>query len=190
MSTLDWTLYNWISTARDASRIIMANYYVSITMALPRDAIPEPLTGLEDLAAIYRAGAALDSHSRKNWLIYAVEQCASHYGAARLSFMSQVTSILDPTDANLAAQELAEVLVRIEQSPASLSALLRQDAWTEDEIRAMLRVDASPWGPLTESDDGDELPYLVSFLVAQLALLRFAVAKKLYVAFAQTAPRP
>jgi hypothetical protein len=52
----------------------------------------------------------------------------------------------------------------------------------------MLEAEASPWGPLIESDDGDELPYLLSFLASQLALLRHAVDRHLYVAFAQSSP--
>lgn len=166
----------------------MADYYVSITMALPKNEISERLTALDDLALIYKAGQALDTYSRKNWLIYAVECCASHYGFARLAYLSQAASVLDPAEARLVAQEIDGLLKAIEQDPASLAGLLGQDAWSDQEIKAMLQVDASPWGPLVETDDGDELPYLLSFLVAQLALLRHAIARNWYVAFAQTSP--
>lgn len=166
----------------------MANYYASITMALPSDEVPERLSSLEDLSSIYKVGEALDTWSRKNWLIYAVEACASHYGFPRLSYLSQLASLLSPAEASLAAQELSGLLKAIEQNPASLSELLGQDAWSEQEIKAMLQVEASPWGPLVETDDGDELPYLLSFLASQLALLRNAVVQNLYVAFAQSTP--
>lgn len=167
----------------------MADYYVSLTMALPKHAVPQRLEALEDLTAIFKVGEALDSYSRRNWLIHAVELCASHYGAPRLSYLSQVATALDPHEADVAAQELKAVLLAIEQAPSSLAGLLGQDAWSDDEIRAMVQAEASPWGPLVDSDDGDELPYLVSFLVSQRALLRHAVEHDLCVAFAQTAPR-
>lgn len=164
----------------------MADYYVSVTMALPKDEVPERLECLEDLTAIYKDGQALISYSRKNWLICAVEVCATHYGFPRLAYLSQATSLLGPTEAGLAAQDLGNLLEAIGANPAALSEQLGQNAWPDQEIRAMLQADASPWGPLVESDDGDELPYLVSFLVSHLALLRYAVARDLHVAFAQT----
>lgn len=168
----------------------MADVYVSLSMALPRDEVPEGLDSLEVLASIYKPGAALYSFSRKNWLIYAVECCAAHYGFPRLAYLSQVTSVLDPVDADLAAKELQSLLRAVDDDPASLVALLGQDAWSTQEIRAILQADSSPWGPLIESDDGDELPYLLSFLMSQQALLRYAVERDLHVAFAQTAPSP
>ena len=166
----------------------MANYYVSITMAPPKGEVPERLASLDDLSLIYKVGEALDTWSRKNWLIYAVEACASHYDLPRLSYLSHLTSVLSPTEANLAAQELSSLLKALEQDPAWLSELLGQDAWSAQEIKAMLNVEASPWGPLVETDDGDELPYLLSFLASQLDLLRYAVRQDLYVAFAQSTP--
>lgn len=166
----------------------MADNYVSLTMALPKSEVPQRLASLEDLALIYKDGEALYSISRKNWLTYAVEACASHYGFPRLSYLSQLTSLLGPVEANLAAGELSNLLQAIEQDPASLSELLGQNAWSAHEIRAILQADASPWGPLLESDDGDELPYLLSFLASQLALLRYSVERNLYVAFTQSSP--
>jgi len=50
----------------------------------------------------------------------------------------------------------------------------------------MLHEHVSPWGPLAESDDGDELPYLLSFLKAQQALLELAASKGLHVVQAQS----
>lgn len=166
----------------------MADYYVSITMALPRDEVPERLAAFEDLSSIYRIGEALDTWSRRNWLIYAVELCSSHYGCPRLSYMSQLTALLAPAEANLVAQELGNLLKTIEQDPGSLSKLLQQDAWSDQELKDMLQVEASPWGPLVETDDGDELIYLVSFFVSLLALLKYASTQNLYVAFAQSTP--
>ena len=86
------------------------------------------------------------------------------------------------------AQELGNLLKTIEQDPGSLSKLLQQDAWSDQELKDMLQVEASPWGPLVETDDGDELIYLVSFFVSLLALLKYASTQNLYVAFAQSTP--
>lgn len=169
-------------------RVTMADTYVSLTMALPEGEVPERLDSLEDLSSIYKEGEALVSFSRKNWLIDAVETCAAHYGSPRLSYLSPATSLLNPAEAELAARELGDLLQAIERNPTSLSVLLGQDAGSDQDIRAMLQMDASPWGPLAESDDGDELHYLLSFLACQRALLRYAVERKLHVAFAQTAP--
>lgn len=166
----------------------MANTYVSLTMALPKNEVPERLTSLEELALIYKEGEALSSFSRKNWLIDAVEACATHYGFSGLSYLSQGVSVLSPTEATLAAEALSGLLKAIAQDPASLCELLRQNAWSAREIRAILQADASPWGPLIESDDGDELPYLLSFLASQLALLRYSVEHNFHLAFAQTSP--
>lgn len=166
----------------------MADNYVSLTMALPKSEVPERLASLEDLALIYKEGQALYSFSRKNWLSYAIEICASHYGFPRLLYLSQLASLLQPAEAHLAAEDLSSLLKAIERDPASLSELLQQDAWSVAEIRSILEADASPWGPLIESDDGDELPYLLSFLVSQLALLRYAAERHLYVAFTQSSP--
>jgi hypothetical protein len=155
-------------------------------MALPKGEVPEQLASLAELAAIYKIGEALDTWSRRNWLFYAVDLCASHYGFPRLSYLNQQAAVLNPIEANLAAQELSSLLIAIKEDPASLSELLGQDAWSIHEIKAMLHVQASPWGPLVETDDGDELPYLLSFLVSQLALLQHAIDRNLYVAFAQS----
>lgn len=166
----------------------MADSYASLAMALPKDEIPERLECLEDLIPLYKDGASLHSISRKNWLIYAVEECAAHYRCPRLAYLSPSASVLSPAEATLAAEEITTLLKTIERDPASLSRLLGQDAWPDDEIVAMLQVEPSPWGPLVDSDDGDDLPYLVSFLVCQNALLRHAAEHNLHFAFAQTAP--
>ena len=166
----------------------MASEYVSITMTLPQEELPERLESLEDLSSIYKEGETLVSFSRKNWLMNSVEACAVHFGCPRLSYLRQVTSHLEPADADRAATEMAGMLKAIDQNPASLSELTGQDSMSDQEIRFMLQTDASPWGPLAESDDGDELHYLLSFLMCQLALLRHAVARNLHVAFAQTSP--
>ena len=64
--------------------------------------------------------------------------------------------------------------------------LLQQDAWPAEDLLAILTAPASPWGPLRESDDGDDLPYLLSFLCALVALLQHASQRNLHVVFAQT----
>lgn len=166
----------------------MANSYASLAMALPKDEIPERLECLEDLIPLYKDGASLHSISRKNWLIYAVEECAAHYGCLRLAYLSQSASVLSPAEATLVAEEISTLLKTIERDPASLTTLLRQDGWSNEEITAVLQADASPWGPLVDSDDGDDVPYLVSFLACQYALLRHAAQHNLHFAFAQTAP--
>lgn len=167
----------------------MANYHASITMALPKGEVPEPLSSLDDLSPLWKPGEALASVSRKNWLIYAVGECALHYGCPRLSYLSQPGSVLDPVEADRTAQELNSLLKAIEQNPPSLCVLLSQDAWSPEEIRALLRTDAVPWGPLVDPDgEGEELPYLLSFLVCQLAILRHAANRNLFVAFAQSTP--
>lgn len=166
----------------------MANSYASLAMALPKDEIPEHFECLEDLIPLYKDGASLHSISRKNWLIYAVEECAAHYRCPRLAYLSPSASVLSPAEAMLAAEEISTLLKAIERDPASLTTLLRQDGWSNEEITAVLQAGASPWGPLIDSDDGDDVPYLVSFLVCQNALLRHAAEHNLHFAFAQTAP--
>ena len=166
--------------------LFVPNYCASITIPLPKDEVPQQFESLLDLTSLYKVGEALDTYSRRNWLSYAVQECASRYGLKGLSYLSRQAVVLSPKESESAATGLSNLLLAIAQDPSSLPALLEQDAWSNEEIHTMLQADASPWGPLYESDDGDELPYLLSFLKCQMALLRYASSHGLHVAYAQS----
>ena len=164
----------------------MPNYYASLTMAMTLSRVPKKLKSLEDLTPLFKPGEALDTYSRRNWLSLAFERCATHYGFGRLSYLSQSAAVLNPPDVQIAAREIANLLVAIEANLHAFAALFGLDDGLIAELEAALQAPASPWGPLPHSDDGDELHYLISALKAHMALLNHADNNGLCVVHAQT----
>ena len=164
----------------------MANYYASLTRALREDEVPKGISSLEDFTRYYKPAESLTTYSRGNWLSWAIERCASAYELQGICYLTAPAAVLSPLEVVRVAGQLESLLQGITLAPGKLIELLQQDAWSEEELRAVLQSPASPWDPLRESDDGDDPPYLLSFLCAHLALLQYAIERNLYVVFART----
>ena len=164
----------------------MSNDYASLTLLMPAGQIPDPLASLEDLAPHCTSNEALAWISRRDWMSWAIELCIASYAKPGLSYLVAPAAVLQPREATAAAQELESLLDMIAKDPRSLARHLQQDGWTEEELLAVVKTPVGPWGPLRESDEGDDLPYLLSYLCAHLALLKHASTTKLCVVFART----
>lgn len=165
----------------------MASYSASLTMALPAEQVPESVASLDDLSPLYKPGESLISNSRSNWLQWAIQQTDEAYGLEGLGFLAAPGATLPPAHVATALHALDAILAAIRREPQTLLKRLFPTDEPSEILLEALDTPVGAFGPLHESDDGDEPAYLISFLCALRALLHSAADSNLYVVHAWTA---
>lgn len=165
----------------------MASIVASLTMALPEEQVPDSVASLDDLSPLYKDGESLVTHSRSNWLQWAIHQTEQAYGQQGLRFLAAPAATLTPAAVATALHDLDTTLAAIRREPQTLLDLLLPTGEPAEILLNALDAPVGAWGPLYESDDGDEPAYLISFLCALRALLQLAAEQNLHVVHGWTA---
>jgi hypothetical protein len=164
----------------------MASVRASITMARPRNEIPQNFDSLADIEGLYRHGTDLASLSRRGWLSDVIEQLCRRYDVRGLAYLGKTAVVLDPETVRVAVRMLKLLIERIDADPSHLYDLTGQGAFEVADVRSNLAGPADLAGPPHDEGDGDDLLYLAWFLRAQLAQLEGAQSCGHVVMYAQT----
>lgn len=163
----------------------MSTVYSSVTLALPYGTVPAAASSMQDLTPLFEIGNGLASGSRSNWLCGALWATVRHFQADRLHFLNKSFASLNRNEIKEACEELSSVLARMRNQPETLGGLVALDDDYKAQVVRALSEQVSDWGSVPMVNDGDDYPYLVSFLVRLLALLSHALSADLQITYAQ-----
>lgn len=163
----------------------MSSSYLSLTLALEGEVVPVSIGDLNDIGPLFQPDNGLVTSSRSNWLCGALWRLCSHFKAKPLSFLCRTSAVLTPPDVGEARQCLFQVLETLRACPDVLFELMNQTAWPAANLLHYLNDNPSPWGGVPALDEGDDIPYLIAFLVRLLALLEHADTEAKWVVYAQ-----
>jgi len=164
----------------------MANTTSFLTIPLPVDRVPATMSSLLDVTALFDPETSFGGESRRDAVGWMVGRVVDDYGLAHLGYLNALASALSPPQIEAAIADLQSILQRWRDDPREPLRITGHDWPDAADIPALLDEPASLW---PDTEDGEDVPYLIAFLKGHLRVLLAAREQGLRVLHARSPGR-
>jgi hypothetical protein len=161
----------------------MANTTSYLTIPLSPDRVPATMSSLLDVTALFDPETSLGGASRRDALGAMMRRVVDDQGLAHLDYLDAPASALPPPRIDAAIADLRRLLQRWRDDPREPLRITGHDWPDAADIPALLDEPASLW---PDTEDGDDVPYLIAFLKGHLQVLEAAREQGLWVVHARS----
>ena len=160
-----------------------ANTTSFFTIPLPADRVPATMSSLQDVTALFDPETSFGGASRRDAIGWMTGRVVADYGLAHLGHLAAAASALSPSQVDDAIVDVQAILARWRDDPREPLRITGHDWPDAADIRALLEEPASLW---PDTEEGEDVPYLIAFLKGHLHVLLAAREQGLWVVHARS----